>query len=868
MKLHLAILTYDALACTRRCRGSRQAHTTRAGGMWIVDNGSTDGTRAWLEGLDDPRVRVRLNDENRGVPGGRNDLLRELLPEADDDDLVVFLDNDLELGPGWDRPFRALFEARPTVGLAAKVGWAIRVEGDTRVPLVLPDEAAPVDIASGGFACCARVRALRDVGRMDENLGIFYHEDDDWSLRFAGAGWEVWCVPEAPVVHHEHATGVAWEALEDGRSARNLAYLATKWRAMGLVDDEGWPVHRDPLLHPAAELRDALARRVGRRLGRGEYARVHHDLLRLERCEAEGRPFDRPRSPGLGALLTVLAGGAAGYEPARAARLAALAGFGPEAGGAAPDADAKRREAADLRAPGGWARVEDFDEPGFRAMLAALDVDDGDGDWFLRRGLDWARARALVVLDEAGLCAPGRRGLIVPRGASALAEVVAGTGAAVCLCVPAGTAPTGPTVPGIEHHDLAALGDERFDFVLIEDCGDGPERAAVLRFVAQRLSGGGLALLVGERRAGGATPDDDAPAAAGLAHAGPREERPSAATIASAWQPGRVGHGPTLCARVGDELRAGVLDAVTPAARPLAWPARRPQRRQPRRTSGAEQDGAGLELEQHPVGRRVELPTELARRGHEHGQEAGRREPVGEDRGREVGVAEVAARPGQDQDQQDRGHEQRVAGVEQDAVDEPAQGRHEPVAGLGQEQADEVALLVLGEGRGIAVGPVEEDLSSRTTAGSSSHRSRRSRRPARPRPAMSRATGTATPAARTNSRPSFLAQSPKARAAARSRGVAVGPSRSRDSQTESAAAKPARRGRRWRRRRPRSRPGAGPRRRAAAGLPAPAAAGGTGSRPGPGPGPGSRGRSALVGRVHDGTLVHEDLELQQRVEQG
>lgn len=47
-----------------------------------------------------------------------------------------------------------------------------------------------------------RRKATEQVGWLDEQFFI-YCEEIDWAMRFKRAGWEIWCVPQAAIVHHE-----------------------------------------------------------------------------------------------------------------------------------------------------------------------------------------------------------------------------------------------------------------------------------------------------------------------------------------------------------------------------------------------------------------------------------------------------------------------------------------------------------------------------------------------------------------------------------------------------------------------------------------------------------------------------------------
>jgi N-acetylglucosaminyl-diphospho-decaprenol L-rhamnosyltransferase len=58
----------------------------------------------------------------------------------------------------------------------------------------------PIDHPLG--ACLmVRAEAIRQIGLMDEQF-FMYCEEIDWCLRLKRAGWQIYCVPQAEVVHH------------------------------------------------------------------------------------------------------------------------------------------------------------------------------------------------------------------------------------------------------------------------------------------------------------------------------------------------------------------------------------------------------------------------------------------------------------------------------------------------------------------------------------------------------------------------------------------------------------------------------------------------------------------------------------------
>jgi glycosyltransferase involved in cell wall biosynthesis/GT2 family glycosyltransferase len=239
-KIHIAMLTYNALAYTKQCLHALLTRTRRPLEIHIRENASKDATPLWLRELNHPRVHVEYGDDNRGVPGGRNRLIEMIRPVAGPEDFVVFLDNDIEVLEGWEDHFLDFFARHPEAGIASAIGHRFIVVGATRRVLPLDESGpSPVDVACGGYACWMRAPAMLSGQKYDENLGLFWHEDDDFCVQSLAKGIDVWAVPGAPLIHHGHKSGVALEGHKEGGSLKNQAYLTDKWRRMGMILPSG-----------------------------------------------------------------------------------------------------------------------------------------------------------------------------------------------------------------------------------------------------------------------------------------------------------------------------------------------------------------------------------------------------------------------------------------------------------------------------------------------------------------------------------------------------------------------------------------------------------------------------------------------------
>jgi len=185
----------------------------------VVDNASTDNSVAFVR-ENFPNVRVMVNERNLGFSAGMNVGLR-----ATQGEIVVLLNNDIEVRPGWLHALVHAMTSDETVGIAGcKVyypdGETLQHVGATlNYPLMTShhygyqeqdrgqhDEMRQVDYVTGAALAIKR-EVLDRIGYLDEGFFLYY-DDPDLCYRARQAGYKVLCVPQAVILHHETATNV------------------------------------------------------------------------------------------------------------------------------------------------------------------------------------------------------------------------------------------------------------------------------------------------------------------------------------------------------------------------------------------------------------------------------------------------------------------------------------------------------------------------------------------------------------------------------------------------------------------------------------------------------------------------------------
>lgn len=243
MDLSVVIVNWNTKGDLLHCLASLiQTAPEEACEVIVVDNGSTDGSADAVKGSF-PSVRVIENDGNFGFSRAANQGLRGasgrylLLLNPDTEvkkgslrRLVTFMEGHPEAGCAGPRLLHA--DGTPQNSIANFPSLVTELLNKSLLRRFFPGrypgkerfypEPIPVDSVIG--ACMiVRRKVIEEVGLLDEDYFLFL-EETDWCYRMKRAGWKVYHVPGAEVIHYQG------KGAEQDRKGARVEYYRSRYR--------------------------------------------------------------------------------------------------------------------------------------------------------------------------------------------------------------------------------------------------------------------------------------------------------------------------------------------------------------------------------------------------------------------------------------------------------------------------------------------------------------------------------------------------------------------------------------------------------------------------------------------------------------
>ena len=208
----IVIVNYNGRHLLETCLDSVLTQTYQNKEVFLVDNGSTDGSVEFLK-EHYPQAQLMVNDRNLGFSSAVNQGI-----QASKGEFVAVLNNDTKVAPSWIGSLVTVIQENPRIGSCAS----------KQLDFYRPDviDSAGILLARGGYAF-GRGHGEQDRGQFDavvevfgaagasafyrrrmlEEIGLFdddyfaYNEEFDLSLRAQLYGWKCLYAPSAVIYH-------------------------------------------------------------------------------------------------------------------------------------------------------------------------------------------------------------------------------------------------------------------------------------------------------------------------------------------------------------------------------------------------------------------------------------------------------------------------------------------------------------------------------------------------------------------------------------------------------------------------------------------------------------------------------------------
>lgn len=229
----IIIPTFNQLKYLKSCIESIKKYTPQPYELIIIDNGSKDGTPAYLKSLKG-RLRYKIFGTNLGFAGGVNQGLMMAKGTS-----IVILNNDTLLTKDWLSNLLACLNSAPSIGLVGPV--TNKLSNDQKIAVNYKTTREMQRFASNynrsnpdrwrrsksifGFCLLLSRDVLKRVGYMDEGYVIGTCEDVDYYLRIRLLGLDL-VIAEDTFIHHYGS--VTMRSFRDA-TMQNHVYFREKW---------------------------------------------------------------------------------------------------------------------------------------------------------------------------------------------------------------------------------------------------------------------------------------------------------------------------------------------------------------------------------------------------------------------------------------------------------------------------------------------------------------------------------------------------------------------------------------------------------------------------------------------------------------
>ncbi|MCB4792831.1 MAG: glycosyltransferase family 2 protein [Elusimicrobia bacterium] len=250
IKVSIIMLTFNQCKLTQKCVESIKKYTGSEYELIVVDNGSEDDTKEYLEQLQssDPGVKVIINKTNIGFARGNNQGI-QIAKSA----YILLLNNDVILTDNWLERLLMCAQSDPCIGVVGPctnnaVGQQVVAYDGSANNLEIQKYAHLESMKNAGawfsvhriigFCMLIKKEVIEKVGMLDERFGPGGYEDYDFCLRVKQARYKI-MVANDVFIYHIGGQGYSNNNLDyDKLRCQNVNLFVEKWvkKALEIIE--------------------------------------------------------------------------------------------------------------------------------------------------------------------------------------------------------------------------------------------------------------------------------------------------------------------------------------------------------------------------------------------------------------------------------------------------------------------------------------------------------------------------------------------------------------------------------------------------------------------------------------------------------
>lgn len=243
LMVSIIIPCFNQIEYTKKCLKSIDQHTTVPHELLLVDNGSTDGTREYLQKYSETRAHVQLivNDKNLGFAAANNQAFKKSGGEC-----LLLLNNDVVVTEKWLEKLLEHIEKSPDTGMVGPMSNAVSgpqlvqkvpygssmnaMQSFARDFTARHSGKTTESMRLVGFCLLIKKEVIDVIGGFDEHYISGNFEDDDLCLRSFIAGYRN-IIAHDVFIHHYGSMTFKGNAIDYQATMKgNLEYFTGKWK--------------------------------------------------------------------------------------------------------------------------------------------------------------------------------------------------------------------------------------------------------------------------------------------------------------------------------------------------------------------------------------------------------------------------------------------------------------------------------------------------------------------------------------------------------------------------------------------------------------------------------------------------------------